>query len=200
MPRPPVLRVHRLLERSRANGPGLRSVLWVQGCTLGCPGCFNPETHTPDPDSEQTVDDLAEQLIALAAVAEASTNAGPERIQGLTVSGGEPLQQIAPLTELLRRVRAATDWSVLVLTGFAWDEVQRIRGGADFLEQVDVLIAGRYREQERRARGLRGSANKTLHCLTDRYQPAQIEAVPEAEVIITSDGEILVSGVDPLVW
>jgi len=93
-----------------------------------------------------------------------------------------------------------TDWSVLVLSGFAWDEIQRIRGADAFLEHVDVLVADRYREAERRARGLRGSENKTLHCLTDRYRPEQFEAVPEAEVIITSDGEILVSGVDPLVW
>jgi len=39
------LRLHAFLPRSRANGPGWRSVVWVQGCSLGCPGCFNPQTH-----------------------------------------------------------------------------------------------------------------------------------------------------------
>src|SRR3972149_712339 len=42
---PVILRLHALLPRSRANGPGMRAVIWFQGCTRGCPGCFNPETH-----------------------------------------------------------------------------------------------------------------------------------------------------------
>jgi pyruvate-formate lyase-activating enzyme len=41
-------RVHAVDPRSRANGPGTRFVIWSQGCTLGCAGCFNPETHPPD--------------------------------------------------------------------------------------------------------------------------------------------------------
>ena len=44
-----MLNLHALLPRSRANGPGVRLVLWFQGCTLGCPGCFNPTTHAPEP-------------------------------------------------------------------------------------------------------------------------------------------------------
>ncbi|NJO00209.1 MAG: 4Fe-4S cluster-binding domain-containing protein, partial [Anaerolineales bacterium] len=39
-----LLRLHQFLPQSRVNGPGLRAVLWVQGCSLGCPGCFNPQT------------------------------------------------------------------------------------------------------------------------------------------------------------
>ena len=37
--------IHAIEPRSRANGPGARFVVWLQGCTLGCPGCFNPATH-----------------------------------------------------------------------------------------------------------------------------------------------------------
>ena len=37
--------IHAIEPRSRANGPGVRFVVWLQGCTLGCPGCFNPSTH-----------------------------------------------------------------------------------------------------------------------------------------------------------
>ncbi|HEX8107935.1 MAG TPA: 4Fe-4S cluster-binding domain-containing protein, partial [Kofleriaceae bacterium] len=43
------VRIHAFEPRSRANGPGARFVVWFQGCTLGCPGCFNPTTHDPDP-------------------------------------------------------------------------------------------------------------------------------------------------------
>jgi pyruvate-formate lyase-activating enzyme len=40
------LRLHQFLPSSHTNGPGLRAVLWVQGCSLGCPRCFNPATHS----------------------------------------------------------------------------------------------------------------------------------------------------------
>ncbi|MGE3780657.1 MAG: 4Fe-4S cluster-binding domain-containing protein [Pirellulaceae bacterium] len=41
------LRVHALMECSTVNGPGVRAVIWVQGCSLGCPGCWNAQTHAP---------------------------------------------------------------------------------------------------------------------------------------------------------
>ncbi len=64
------------------------------------------------------------------------------------------------------------------------------------LKWVDVLIAGRYDAAQRLASGLRGSANQTIHLLTDRYAVGQIEAVPPAEVIITTDGQTVISGID----
>ena len=50
------LRLHGFLPRSRANGPGWRSVVWVQGCSLGCPGCFNPQTHGREEEEGETLE------------------------------------------------------------------------------------------------------------------------------------------------
>ncbi len=69
-----------------------------------------------------------------------------------------------------------------------------------FLDSVDVLLAGRYDAAQRVATGLLGSANKTIHLLTERYTLADLEAVPEAEVFVSAQGEILFSGINPLVW
>jgi anaerobic ribonucleoside-triphosphate reductase activating protein len=66
------------------------------------------------------------------------------------------------------------------------------------LAGVDGLMAGRYVAAERVARGLRGSANKTIHLLTPRYSLADLEATPEAEVSVGPDGEISASGIGPL--
>ncbi len=41
------LRLHSLMECSTVNGPGRRAVIWTQGCSLQCPGCWNPQTHNP---------------------------------------------------------------------------------------------------------------------------------------------------------
>ncbi|TYB45422.1 4Fe-4S single cluster domain-containing protein [Actinomadura chibensis] len=182
-PRP--LRVHAFEPFSEANGPGVRAVVWLQGCTLACPGCFNPETHGRL-GREVGVDELFACIAVLGG-----------RIEGVTISGGEPLQQFRPLLRLLARIRAETSLSVLVLTGYGWDEIVRMPGAAALRERVDVLLAGRYRRDRRLGRGLRGSSNKTVHLFTDRYTEADLDAVPDAEVIIRADGTLTVTGIDP---
>jgi len=183
------LRVHAFVPYSRANGPGLRAVLWVQGCSLGCPGCYNPQTHSWTAGQLVPVRELAGRIAALSGT-----------IEGITVSGGEPLQQRPALLELLRCVRKETTLSSIVFTGFAWEEVQRMPEAAALCSRVDVLIAGRYDAAQRLASSLRGSANKTMHFLTNRYGPADLNDVPCAEVILTPRGELLLSGIDPLHW
>ncbi|HEX2980616.1 MAG TPA: 4Fe-4S single cluster domain-containing protein [Anaerolineaceae bacterium] len=186
---PTALRVHRFLPGSYANGPGYRAVLWLQGCTLGCPGCFNPETHTAQAGEWIDVEALVEQIILL-----------QNRIEGLTISGGEPLQQIDGLTSLLESLRERTHLSTLVFTGFAWDEVNRMPRGERLLRSIDVLIAGRFKAEQRLARGLRGSNNKTVHFLTERYSAADLERIPDGEIVIQPDGSMDLSGIDPLHW
>ena len=184
-----MLNLHAFVPRSRANGPGTRAVVWVQGCSLGCPGCYNPTTHPFAGGEAVAADDLCARIAALG-----------DGIEGVTVSGGEPLQQRAGLLALLRRLRAETRLSVLVFTGFRWDEVQRFPEAADLLACVDVLIAGRYDATRHLAQDLRGSANKMVHFLTGRYGPADLGAVPAAEVVIGEGGEIVATGIDPLRW
>jgi anaerobic ribonucleoside-triphosphate reductase activating protein len=70
----------------------------------------------------------------------------------------------------------------------------------EFLSYVDVLIAGRYDHTQRLARDLRGSANKTIHLFSGRYTMSDLQSVPSAEVIITADGEVVMSGIDPVGW
>lgn len=183
------LRVHDFVPSSKANGPGERAVLWVQGCSLGCEGCFNPETHRRVGGKEVPVDGLVERLDAL-----------PSFIEGLTVSGGEPFQQRHAVEQLLRHVRTQTSLSVLVFTGYAWDEIQQMPDIEQILSCIDVLVAGRYNTEQRVAGELRGSANQTVHFLSDRYAQTDVREVPQAEVVIEPDGEVTLSGIDPLEW
>ena len=182
------LRVHDFMSRSRANGPGLRAVIWLQGCSLSCPGCFNSEAQTHDEGTLVSVDQLFERLAA-------AKSAG---IEGLTVSGGEPMEQAGPLRELLERVGQASGLSVILFTGYTWQEVAASAEMAAVLPLVDVLIAGRYDLAEHLAQGLRGSANKTTNFLSERYAQADLDAVPPAEVTIGLDGNVILSGIDPV--
>lgn len=199
--------VHSYLPRSYANGPGCRAVIWLQGCPLRCPGCFNPQTHEIGKGQWVTVKELFCELSELTG-----------EIEGITISGGEPLIQLPALTELLWLVKRNTDLSVVVFTGFTWAEVKRIchstpdhnprqapkqpapgdgSCGRLFLQCVDVLIAGPYKQHLRLANGVRGSSNKTVHFLTNRYGPEDLESVPCAEVAISSQGTVFVSGINP---
>jgi anaerobic ribonucleoside-triphosphate reductase activating protein len=120
--------------------------------------------------------------------------------EGLTLSGGEPLQQGEGLVDFLTQVRRQTPWSVILFTGYTWEEVQTLPWGQAVLNHVDVVIAGRYQAKRRLARGLRGSANKTVHFLTSRYSMADLEQVPESEVMIDANGMVRISGIDPIHW
>jgi anaerobic ribonucleoside-triphosphate reductase activating protein len=123
-----------------------------------------------------------------------------EDIEGITISGGEPLQQWPPVLILLQQVRWDTDLSVLLFTGFTWSEIQKMPQQESLLACVDVLVAGRYDATRHLGHDLRGSANQTLHLLTTRYTEAEVQATPPAEVVITIGGEVIISGIDPSDW
>ena len=73
--------VHSMLRRSAVNGPGERAVIWLQGCDLGCRGCWNPYSHAFDRGRDRPVEEVGEWILSCAG------------IEGVTVSGGEPFQQ-----------------------------------------------------------------------------------------------------------
>jgi len=164
-------------------------VFWLQGCTFNCPGCFNPETHAMNGGQALDIDLLTARL------KEHSTN-----LEGITISGGEPLLQISPLTRFLEIVRQTTSLSILVFTGFSWEEIQNLPEVDRFLMNVDVLLAGRYIHHLRTANSLIGSSNKTIHFLTKRYTLQDLDKVPPAEIVIAPDGSVRLTGINPLQW
>jgi anaerobic ribonucleoside-triphosphate reductase activating protein len=87
--------LHAFIPASRANGPGLRSVVFFQGCTLACQNCFNPDSH-PFTGAAVTVLAVAERVV------QAHKEHGTE---GVTFSGGEAMQQAPALLELIGTLR-----------------------------------------------------------------------------------------------
>jgi len=118
-----------------------------------------------------------------------------EAIEGITLSGGEPMEQATGVLELVRHIRAVTRLSIILFSGYTRQEIEEQPHGSEILRQVDVLIAGRYDPSQHLARGLRGSANQEVHFITNRYAPNDLESVPSAEVLITADGSVILSGI-----
>jgi anaerobic ribonucleoside-triphosphate reductase activating protein len=174
------------MPRSRANGPGTRFVIWTQGCARRCPGCFNPTTHAHEPHQLISVDEMFDKIMA-----DSTT------IEGISISGGEPLEQADAIFKLLTRIRQETSLSTLFFTGYTYDEITANPVHSAILPLIDVLIAGPYDETQRQSSSLLGSKNQQIYLLTNRYTRTQLEYVPPTEVHITPDGQIIISGINP---
>lgn len=180
------LRLHAFEPASRANGPGLRAVVWVQGCTLNCPGCFNPATHDRAGGNAEEVGQLAERIAALPA------------IEGLTLSGGEPFQQPEALLELLRLVRNKSRLSTMIFSGYTLERIRSTPLGPAILDQTDLLIAGPYDHLQPSSAALLGSANQRIHLLSGRYRLSDLASVARSEVILHRDGSLTITGIAPV--
>lgn len=180
------LRVHSFLPLTYANGPGARCALWLQGCSLGCAGCFNADTHSFSSGQLCDVADVFSQIQSCADV------------EGITISGGEPLQQADALIRLMTLIKQQTTLSVLLFSGFSFAEITSMSCYAHLEGLLDVLIAGRFEQNNLARVGLIGSSNKTVHFFSDRYSAMDLEQVPLCEAVISADGEVVVTGIDPV--
>jgi len=175
------LNVARTLPRSEANGPGTRFVIWVQGCPLACPGCWNPDTWEFRRVQLCDVGALAANILAT------------KGIEGVTFTGGEPFAQARALTELASLLRQE-GLSVFVFTGYEMTELVRPEHKA-LVDVADIVVSGRYLEALHQS-GLkwRGSTNQDVHFLSRRYSSEDMEEVADVEFHISSDGQVTLTG------
>jgi anaerobic ribonucleoside-triphosphate reductase activating protein len=179
-----LLRVHALMESSNVNGPGARAVVWVQGCSLGCPGCWNPETHDPLRGFRLDVSEVLEWF------AKASHE---HRIEGLTISGGEPMEQAPAVLELLRRLKAAhPGMTIGLFSGYTERELPKSLWRA-IQAHLHFAVLGRYNARRRSRDPLVTSTNQVLHLYTPRYSMADF-AAQSVEVHIDDIGLTQVTG------
>jgi len=148
------LRVAGITTDSVVDGPGIRFVIFAQGCLHQCPGCHNPKTH--DPEGGTLMD--TEEIFSLICKA--------KLIRGVTLSGGEPFMQAKPLAYLAGLIKGK-GFDVVTYTGFLFEQLvtgsyhnKEVR---QLLANTDILIDGPYHEAERDlGLAFRGSRNQRL--------------------------------------
>lgn len=133
-------------------GPGRRVGLWLQGCSIRCPGCISVDTWDPGVGTVP-VADVFDRLSAFAGEAD-----------GLTVSGGEPFDQPDALAAVLAHWRAVAGTPTLVFTGREFGDVRAWL--SDHPDLVDALVSGPFRSDVPQTLALRGSDNQRIHALT----------------------------------
>jgi len=180
-----VLRVAKVIPQTTAEGPFERCALWVSGCDLACPGCCNPALF--DRDSVEATPP-AELLQLLNRVQAAG-------VEGVTVLGGEPLQQPQALTWFARQAQAR-GLGVIVFTGYTLVQAQQLPEFDALWLSLDTLIDGRFdRHQPELHRRFIGSANQRLHHRTPRYEDVELWRGPQRiEVRVDSNGRIEAHG------
>jgi anaerobic ribonucleoside-triphosphate reductase activating protein len=193
------MRISRIHFPVTALGPGRRFGIWVQGCPLACRGCVSRDTWDPTGGDDMNVAELA-------GLWRRAVAAGAD---GLTVSGGEPLAQPAPLADLLAaadQARAARDPGgdggdqpdILVYTGYERSEFDAAQRAA--LDHVDALITGRYDAAQPTTLLWRGSANQRIIPLTPlgrrRYAPFLDHRPDQPPIqLAVTDGDVWFIGV-----
>lgn len=127
------MRYHNITTDDMLNGDGLRTVLWVAGCTHRCEGCHNPITWDIEggiPFDEAAETELFEKL---------SVN----YISGVTFSGGDPLHphNREEVTRLAKKIRAELpDKTIWLYTGFEWEDIKEL----EIIPLLDVVVDGRF--------------------------------------------------------
>lgn len=167
-------------------GPGTRAGIWVQGCSIHCPGCLSRDTWEPAAALTQTVEvaDWVEGRLC-------------DGLTGVTVSGGEPLDQPAPLRALLtdlRARRALADLDILLYTGYTYSAVTRRY--PEVLELVDAVASGPYSGSRPSSHPWLGSGNQVLTVLTDRARERFVPSPGPRQLQVSADcGTMWITGI-----
>jgi len=175
-----ILYIHDFIPVTEVEGPGKRACIWVQGCSIRCKSCMVPHTWEQNAGQPICIDDLFAQL---------SSN---QEIEGLTVLGGEPMDQAEALLPLLTNVKGI-GLSLIVFTGYYLEQLTS-SAQKRIVELCDLLIDGPYvKSLTDFSRPWIGSKNQRIHFLTDRYKQQHLETYP-IEVRIAPNGEIKING------
>lgn len=180
------LRVSRIHFPIRALGFGRRIGLWVQGCSIGCRGCMSLDTWSKDGELTDT-DTLVQEIGPWLSVAE-----------GISVTGGEPLEQAEALAAFLKALRPMLNGDVVLFTGHTVDALPS--GSEEVLKCVDTLVAGPFEASFPDTRPLSGSKNQTIRFLTplgrERYEAFSKAAATRPGVDLVADGDgLLLAGI-----
>lgn len=145
---------------SIVDGPGMRYVIFTQGCPHRCPGCHNPQTHDFAGGKKADIPAILSEIAA------------DPLLQGVTFSGGEPFCQPGQLAQIAQAVRGMGK-DVVAYSGYTLEQLEEMAETDPAVERLlslcDVLIDGPYIEAQRDLTlRFRGSANQRIIDLRQR--------------------------------
>jgi anaerobic ribonucleoside-triphosphate reductase activating protein len=168
--------------RTSIYGPGTRYAIWVQGCKLQCKGCWNKSMWPL----------TTKKMFADSQLYESITR---ERVEGITLLGGEPLHQSRQLLPLCKKLKK-NGYTIMLYTGYEEYEIKEDTA-RELLELSDIVVMGRYVEELRNTSlRWRGSSNQKIVFHNQKYEEDYLRGGErqEVEVHFDADGTITIIG------
>ena len=138
------MRIAGMKSCSLVDGPGVRFAIFTQGCPHRCPGCHNAHTWDPAGGYSISTDELSDMIW------------NHKRIDGVTISGGEPFDQQEECVKLLKQIPKYLN--VCIYTGYEWDEIK----DTELARMADYVVVGKF-EQDKKINGkYYGSSNQRI--------------------------------------
>ena len=139
-----------IVNDSITDGPGIRMTIFVQGCPRSCPGCHNPQTQSLVGGYEEEDFAILEKI-----------KSNP-LLDGITLSGGEPMLQAQNLLWLAKEIKGL-GLNLFCYTGYVFEELKSVDGAYDLLNYIDVLVDGPFIQDKRDYRlKFKGSTNQRV--------------------------------------
>lgn len=144
-----------------ANGPGIRTTIFVTGCTHNCKECFNKEYQDfnfGDPWTDKETEMVKDYL-------------NQPEVTGLTLLGGEPFQNVEGLVPLLKEIRSSTDKDIWIFSGDTFEAIKADEKKFELLKLCDVLVDGPFVNELKDLRlKFRGSSNQRIIKIKDSIE------------------------------
>ncbi len=136
-----------------ANGPGIRSTIFVTGCTHNCPGCFNKEYQNFKYGDIWTENETKKVISYLK----------DKSVSGLSLLGGEPFQNSKDLAGVVREIKKEVKKNIWVYSGYTFEEIIQDLDKIELLKECDVLVDGLFVEELKDLTlKFRGSSNQRI--------------------------------------
>ena len=171
------MQIDRVLYPITSLGPGNRLVIWTIGCSLGCYNCSNPELWSINPNKDISVDDL------INAITQATEGI---QVDGITITGGNPIEQSKELAQLLPLLSEITD-DILLFTGYKYEELNKYLSETEhdvINKYVSVLIDGTYIDElNDNICPLQGSSNQNIIFINENKKPLYSDYLKKGRTI-----------------
>lgn len=148
-----------------ANGPGIRTSIFVTGCHINCKNCFNKDYQNPNFGKKWT----KETSYALVSYL------NDPNVSGLTILGGEPFEHAVDLYKIVKEVKKQIDKSIWIYSGFTFENLLKNKDSKNLLSLVDVLVDGPFIESKKNLNlAFRGSSNQRIIDVKDSITSGKV--------------------------
>ncbi len=172
---------------SIVDGPGIRAVIWTQGCSHNCEGCHNPSTHSFKDGFLKDINELNEEIKNL------------DLIDGITLSGGDPFFQIKESLEIAKYAKKI-ELNVWAYSGFTFEQLLKMKQTNkqldELLKNIDVIVDGKFEIKNKKlSLNFRGSTNQRIinvkkslkenkTCQIKKYDNTQIKKTSHKHIYV----------------